>query len=88
MCDPIKMKETNHRSRYAYVKSMERAKTVVNMVTRVEIVRRENKTSTVRTITNMDTLLNNVTSRRIMGKNTCTVTRRVVKKRSDGRKKT
>ena len=44
------MNETNHRSRYAYVKSMERAKTVVNMVTRVEIVRRENKTSTVRTI--------------------------------------
>ena len=58
---------------------------------KVDIVRRENKTSkkisTVRTAKMMDTLLKNVAARRSMGNNSHTVTRRVTKKRSTGRKK-
>ena len=61
MCDPIKMKGKNHRKRYMYVKLRECDTTVVNMSTSIEIVQRENQTSTVRTLKTIDTLLNNVT---------------------------
>ena len=44
-----------------YVKLRECDTTVVNMSTSVEIVQIENKTSTVRTLKIIDTLLNNVT---------------------------
>ena len=54
------------------------------MVTRLEIVLRYQKKTTVRTAKNMDTFLNNVTSRRGMGKKECAVTRRFAKKRSSG----
>ena len=70
-----------------YVKSRETAKNVVNMGTRVEIIRKEKKTSFVCTARKMDTLLQNVTSRRGMGRNALFVTRRVTKKRSSGRNK-
>ena len=56
------------------------------MVTKVEIVQRENKISTVRTENRTDTPLNNVTARIIMGNKERTFTRRVTKKRSSGRK--
>ena len=52
------------------------------MITRVYIVRKEQKTSPVCTATGMDTSLNNVTERRSTGKNAHTVTHRVVKESS------
>ena len=87
MRDPIKKKENNQIRRCAYVKSRTWATTVVNVGTRVDIVHRKNKTSTVCTAKNMDTSLKNVTEIRSMGMNAHTVTRRVTKKRSDGRNK-
>ena len=49
MSDSIKTKENNQRRRHTYVKSRESDTSVVKMGTRVEIVWREKKTSTVRT---------------------------------------
>ena len=77
----------NHIRCYTYVKSRESAKTVVNMVTRVEIMRREKKRSTICTAKRTDTPLNNVTARRSKGKNAHTFTRRETEKRSAGRNK-
>ena len=61
MRNPMKMKGKNHRRRYMYVKLRECDTTVVNMSTSVEIVQIENKTSTVRTLKIIYTLLNNGT---------------------------
>ena len=87
MRDPIKPKGENQRRRYTYVKSRESATAVINMGTRVDILRRENKTSPVSTAKVMNTPLNNVTARRSEGKNARTVTRRATKKRCAGRNK-
>ena len=87
MRDPIKPKGENQRRRYTYVKSRESATDVINMGTRVDILRRENKTSPVSTAKVMNTPLNNVTARRSEGKNARTVTRRATKKRCAGRNK-
>ena len=61
---------------------------MVHMGTRIDIVQREKKTSkkiiTVRAEKIMDTPLNNVTTRKSMGKNARTATRKVSKKISDG----
>ena len=43
------MKEKNQRRRYTYAKPRERATTVASMGTGVDIVRKENKTSNLRT---------------------------------------
>ena len=86
MCDPIKMEENIQRRNCTYVKSRERTTTVVNICTRVDIVQRKNKTSTVHTAKTMDSLLNNVTARKVMGKNAHTIIRRGMMKRSSGRK--
>ena len=67
-----------------HVKPRERAKTVVNIGRRVDILRKEKKKITVLTAKNMDTSLKNVTERRSMGKNASTVTIRVTKKRYAG----
>ena len=49
MRNPIKTKENNKGRHYTYTKSRERAETVVNMGTRVDILQRESKSSTMRT---------------------------------------
>ena len=49
MRNPIKTKENNQGRHYTYTKSRERAETVVNMGTRVDILQRESKSSTMRT---------------------------------------
>ena len=87
MRDLIKTKENNQRRRYKYVKSREISTTVVNMGTRVDILWRDKKKSTVRTAKNMDTSLKNDTARISMVKNVHTVTKTVTKKGSSGRNK-
>ena len=87
MRDLIKTKEKNQRSCYTYVKSGESATTVVNMGTRVDIIRRKYITSTVCTEKRMDMPLKNVISRISTGYNARTITRSVKKKRSAGRNK-
>ena len=87
MRDPIKLKEKNQIRRYTCIKSKECATTVVNIGARLEVVQKEEKKSTVHTAKNVDILLKNVTSRRIMGKNARSVTRKFTMKRSDGRHK-
>ena len=47
MCNTIKWKENNQISRYTYVKSRESDKTMVNMGTRVDILWREKKKSSI-----------------------------------------
>ena len=86
MYNQIKKMTNTQRRCYRYFKSRESATTAVHMVTRVEILQREKKISTVRTEKRTDISLNNVTARIIMGKNERTATRRVAKTRSFGRK--
>ena len=80
------MKEKNQISHYTYVKSSERATTGVNMVARVDIVRREIK-SNVQTKKSMDMPLKTVIEKMTMRKNVRSVTRRVTKKKYSGRNK-
>ena len=67
MQNPIKIKEINQKMCYMYIKTRNRAKTVVNMGTRVYIVLRENKTRTIITEKGMEMSLNTVTTRRCVG---------------------
>ena len=54
MHNSINIKKSNHRRHYTYVSSGKGDTTVVHMDTRVDIVQRENKTSTLHTTINKD----------------------------------
>ena len=62
MRDPIKINEKIREGVIHTSNQEKRATTVVNMGTRVEFLRKENKTSPVRNSKRMDMMLNNVTS--------------------------
>ena len=86
MCDSIKNKKRNLRRRFTCVNSREYATNVVRTATRVEIVKKENKTGTLHNARKMYKYLKIFSSRVNTINNERTVTGRVTNNGSARRK--